>query len=246
MMRTANPTLNDQVFANAPAAVGGQVMTLQGAVNKTFILALLLVISGGFSWQFVQANPQLSGMLSIGSALFGFVLVMASSFKPTWSPVVAPAYGLVEGVFVGVISARYSALYDGIVLQAALLTLGILFALLFAYQSRLIKATENFKLGLVAATGGIAIVYLASIVLSFFGIQIPLIHQSGLVGIGFSLVVVVIAALNLVLDFDFIENGVAQGAPKYMEWQSALGLLVTIVWLYIEMLRLLSKLRSRD
>ena len=245
-MRTANPTLNDQVFANAPATVGGQVMTLQGAVNKTFILALLLVISGGFSWQFVQANPQLSGMLSIGSALVGFVLVMASSFKPTWSPVVAPAYGLVEGVFVGVISARYSALYDGIVLQAALLTLGILFALLFAYQSRLIKATENFKLGLVAATGGIAIVYLASIVLSFFGIQIPLIHQSGLVGIGFSLVVVVIAALNLVLDFDFIENGVAQGAPKYMEWQSALGLLVTIVWLYIEMLRLLSKLRSRD
>jgi uncharacterized YccA/Bax inhibitor family protein len=245
-MRTANPTLNDKVFANGPAAVGGQVMTLQGAVNKTFILALLLVISGGFSWQFVQANPQLSGMLSIGSALVGFVLVMASSFKPTWSPVVAPAYGLVEGVFVGVISARYSALYDGIVLQAALLTLGILFALLLAYQSRLIKATENFKLGLVAATGGIAIVYLASIVLSFFGIQIPLIHQSGLVGIGFSLVVVVIAALNLVLDFDFIENGVAQGAPKYMEWQSALGLLVTIVWLYIEMLRLLSKLRSRD
>lgn len=246
MMRTSNPTLNDKVFANAPAAVDGQVMTLQGAVNKTFILALLLVISGGFSWQFVQANPQLSGMLSIGSALVGFVLVMASSFKPTWSPVVAPAYGLVEGVFVGVISARYSALYDGIVLQAALLTLGILFALLFAYQSRLIQATENFKLGLVAATGGIAIVYLASIVLSFFGIQIPLIHQSGLVGIGFSLVVVVIAALNLVLDFDFIEKGVAQGAPKYMEWQSALGLLVTIVWLYIEMLRLLSKLRSRD
>ena len=245
-MRTANPTLNDQVFANAPATVGGQVMTLQGVVNKTFILALLLVISGGFSWQLVQANPQISGLLSIGSALVGLVLVVASSFKPTWSPIIAPAYGVVEGIFVGVISARYSGLYDGIVLQAALLTLGILLALLFAYQSRLIQATENFKLGIVAATGGIAIVYLASIVLSFFGIQIPLIHESGLVGIGFSLVVVVIAALNLVLDFDFIEKGVAHGAPKYMEWQSALGLLVTIVWLYIEMLRLLSKLRSRD
>jgi len=245
-MRTANPTLNDKVFANAPATVGGQVMTLQGVVNKTFILALLLVISGGFSWQLVQANPQIGGLLSIGSALVGFILVLASSFKPTWSPIIAPAYGVVEGIFVGVISARYSGLYDGIVLQAALLTLGILFALLFAYQSRLIQATENFKLGIVAATGGIAIVYLASIVLSFFGIQIPLIHESGLVGIGFSLVVVVIAALNLVLDFDFIEKGVAHGAPKYMEWQSALGLLVTIVWLYIEMLRLLSKLRSRD
>lgn len=245
-MRTANPTLNDRVFSQAPASVGGQVMTLQGAVNKTFILTTLMVITGGFAWNFIQENPQSAGMLSIGSALIGFVLVMLSSFKPMWSPVIAPAYGAVEGVFVGVISARYAALYDGIVLQAALLTLGILFALLFAYQSRLIKATENFKLGIVAATGGIALVYLASIVLSFFGVEIPLIHQSGMVGIGFSLVVVVIAALNLVLDFDFIENGVAHGAPKYLEWQAALGLLVTLVWLYVEMLRLLSKLRSRD
>jgi uncharacterized YccA/Bax inhibitor family protein len=245
-MRTSNPTLNDQVFVNAPAVAGGQTMTLQGVVNKTFILSVLMVISGGFSWQMVQANPSVAGLLGIGSALAGFVLVMISSFRPTWSPAIAPAYGVVEGVFVGVISARYAALYNGIVLQAALLTLGILFALLFAYQSRLIKATENFKLGLIAATGGIAIVYLASMVLGIFGIQIPLIHESGMVGIVFSLVVVVIAALNLVLDFDFIENGVAHGAPKYMEWQAALGLLVTLVWLYIEMLRLLSKLRSRD
>lgn len=245
-MRTSNPTLNDQVFVNAPAVAGGQTMTLQGVVNKTFILSVLMVISGGFSWQMVQANPGAAGLLGIGSALAGFVLVMISSFRPTWSPAIAPAYGVVEGVFVGVISARYAALYNGIVLQAALLTLGILFALLFAYQSRLIKATENFKLGLIAATGGIAIVYLASMVLGIFGIQIPLIHESGMVGIGFSLVIVVIAALNLVLDFDFIENGVAHGAPKYMEWQAALGLLVTLVWLYIEMLRLLSKLRSRD
>jgi uncharacterized YccA/Bax inhibitor family protein len=245
-MRTSNPTLNDQVFVNAPAVAGGQTMTLQGVVNKTFILSVLMVISGGFSWQMVQANPGAAGLLGIGSALAGFVLVMISSFRPTWSPAIAPAYGVVEGVFVGVISARYAALYNGIVLQAALLTLGILFALLFAYQSRLIKATENFKLGIIAATGGIAIVYLASMVLGIFGIQIPLIHESGMVGIGFSLVIVVIAALNLVLDFDFIENGVAHGAPKYMEWQAALGLLVTLVWLYIEMLRLLSKLRSRD
>ena len=245
-MRTSNPTLNDQVFVNAPAVAGGQTKTLQGVVNKTFILSVLMVISGGFSWLMVQANPSVAGLLGIGSALAGFVLVMISSFRPTWSPAIAPAYGVVEGVFVGVISARYAALYNGIVLQAALLTLGILFALLFAYQSRLIKATENFKLGLIAATGGIAIVYLASMVLGIFGIQIPLIHESGMVGIGFSLVVVVIAALNLVLDFDFIENGVAHGAPKYMEWQAALGLLVTLVRLYIEMLRLLSKLRSRD
>jgi uncharacterized YccA/Bax inhibitor family protein len=242
-MRTSNPTLSDRVFSSAPAAHGGAVMTLQGAVNKTLILSLLMVISAGSSWQYVQTNPALATMLMIGSAIIGFVLVLVSSFKPVWSPVIAPAYGVVEGVFVGVISARYAALYNGIVLQAALLTLGILFALLFAYQSRLIKATENFKLGIVAATGGIFIVYLVSMALSFFGIQIPLIHESGMVGIGFSLVVVVIAALNLVLDFDFIESGVANGAPKYLEWQAALGLLVTVVWLYIEMLRLLAKLR---
>jgi uncharacterized YccA/Bax inhibitor family protein len=218
-------------------------MTLQGAVNKTLILSLLMVISAGASWQYVQTNPAVTTMLLLGSGIIGFLLVLTSSFKPTWSPIIAPAYGLVEGVFVGVISARYAALYNGIVLQAALLTLGILFALLFAYQSRLIKATENFKLGIVAATGGIFIVYLVSMVLGFFGIQIPLIHESGMVGIGFSLVVVVIAALNLVLDFDFIESGVEHGAPKYLEWQAALGLLVTVVWLYIEMLRLLAKLR---
>lgn len=218
-------------------------MTLQGAVNKTLILSLLMVVSAGASWQYVQTNPALASILLIGSGIVGFLLVLTSSFKPVWSPVIAPVYGIVEGVFVGVISARYAALYNGIVLQAALLTLGILFALLFAYQSRLIKATENFKLGIVAATGGIFIVYLVSMALGFFGIQIPLIHESGMVGIGFSLVVVVIAALNLVLDFDFIESGVEHGAPKYLEWQAALGLLVTVVWLYIEMLRLLAKLR---
>lgn len=242
-MRTSNPTLNDRVFSSAPAAHGGAVMTLQGAVNKTLILSVIMVISAGISWQFVQTNPALATILLLGSGIIGFLLVLTSSFKPTWSPVIAPAYGVVEGIFVGVISARYAALYNGIVLQAALLTLGILFALLFAYQSRLIKATENFKLGIVAATGGIFIVYLVSMVLGFFGIQIPLIHESGMVGIGFSLVVVVIAALNLVLDFDFIETGVENGAPKYLEWQAALGLLVTVVWLYIELLRLLSKLR---
>ena len=139
----------------------------------------------------------------------------------------------------------YNFMYEGIVLQAVMLTFGTLFALLFAYRSGLIKATENFKLGVVAATGGIALVYLATIVLGFFGINIPMIHDSGLIGIGFSLFVIVIAALNLVLDFDFIESGVEQGAPKYMEWYGAFGLMVTLVWLYIEFLRLLSKLQQR-
>ncbi|HST45904.1 MAG TPA: Bax inhibitor-1/YccA family protein, partial [Luteimonas sp.] len=163
----------------------------------------------------------------------------------TWAPVTAPMYALVEGFFLGAISAMYNHMYNGIVLQAVMLTMGTLFALLFAYRSGLIKATENFKLGVVAATGGIALVYLATIVLGMFNINIPLIHESGLVGIGFSLVVIVIAALNLVLDFDFIETGAEQNAPKYMEWYGAFGLMVTLVWLYLEFLRLLSKLQSR-
>ena len=169
-----------------------------------------------------------------GGAIGGFVIAMVTVFKKEWSPVTAPLYALVEGFFLGAISAMFNHMYEGIVMQAVLLTFGTLFALLFAYRSGLIKATENFKLGVVAATGGIALVYLASIVLRMFGINMPFIHDSGLIGIGFSLFVIVIAALNLVLDFDFIETGVEKGAPRYMEWYGAFGLMVTPVWLYIE------------
>ena len=189
-------------------------------------------------------NPSI-GLYVWGGALSGFVIALATIFKKTWAPVTAPLYAIAQGFFLGAISAMYEARFNGIVMQAVLLTFGTLFALLFAYRSGLIKATENFKLGVVAATGGIALVYLASIVLGFFGVQIPMIHESGIVGIGFSLFVVVIAALNLVLDFDFIENATEKGAPKYMEWYGAFGLMVTLVWLYLEFLRLLSKLQSR-
>src|SRR5690606_37262000 len=171
---------------------------------------------------------------------------LVTVFKKQWAPVTAPMYALVEGLFLGAISAMFNHLYEGIVMQAVLLTFGTLFALLLAYRSGLVRATENFKLGVVAATGGVMLVYLASIALGLFGINMPMIHESGIVGIGFSLVVVVLAALNLVLDFDFIESGVEQGAPKYMEWYGAFGLMVTLVWLYVEFLRLLAKLQSRD
>ena len=179
----------------------------------------------------------------LGGAIGGFILALVTIFKKQWSPITAPLYALVEGFFLGAISAVYNAQFQGIVLQAIMLTFGIMFALLFAYRSGLIKATENFKLGVTAATGGIALIYIATLVLRLFGIQVPFIHDSGLIGIGFSLVVVVIASLNLVLDFDFIESGVEAGAPKYMEWYGAFGLMVTLVWLYLELLRLLSKLR---
>jgi uncharacterized YccA/Bax inhibitor family protein len=165
--------------------------------------------------------------------------------KKTWAPVTTPLYAAFEGVALGGISVIFESQYPGIVSQAVFLTFGTLAALLFAYRSGLVKATENFKLGIVAATGGIALVYLLSFILGFFGMSVPLIHSSGTWGILFSMFVVVIAALNLVLDFDFIETGVERGSPKYMEWYAAFGLLVTLVWLYLEILRLLAKLNSR-
>jgi uncharacterized YccA/Bax inhibitor family protein len=224
-------------------------MTLTGTVNKTGLLLLLCVITATFAWsqiQFTADGAVGAGPYVWGGAIGGLVLALATTFKPTWAPVTAPLYALVEGFFLGAISAMYNHLYEGIVLQAVMLTFGTMFALLFAYRSGLIRATENFKLGVVAATGGIALLYLVTMGLGMFGIRIPYIHESGLIGIGFSLFVVVIAALNLVLDFDFIESGVEQNAPKYMEWYGAFGLMVTLVWLYVEFLRLLAKLQSRD
>ncbi len=253
-MRSGNPALKESTFLDLGSGTvvsrAEGAMTLNGTVNKTGFLLLLTVLTAAFAWsQAFGADGNLAPGFSMyvwGGAIGGLVIALVTVFKKEWAPVTAPLYALVEGFFLGAISALYNHLYEGIVMQAVLLTFGTLFALLFAYRSGLIKATENFKLGVVAATGGIALVYLATIVLGFFGVSIPLIHESGLIGIGFSLFVVVIAALNLVLDFDFIETGVEQGAPKYMEWYGAFGLMVTLVWLYIEFLRLLAKLQSRD
>jgi uncharacterized YccA/Bax inhibitor family protein len=231
----------------------GQAMTLNGTVNKTGFLLLLTMLTAAFAWSQTMIDtpegpmPAPGAMIYLlGGAIGGLVLALVTAFKKEWSPVTAPLYALVEGFFLGAVSAMYNAQFQGIVLQAVMLTFAITFALLFAYRSGLIKATENFKLGIAAATGGIVLIYLATMALGFFGIKIPYIHESGIIGIGFSLFVVVIAALNLVLDFDFIESGVEAGAPKYMEWYGAFGLMVTLVWLYLEILRLLAKLRSSD
>lgn len=222
-------------------------MTINGTVNKTGILLILVAAVAAWSWQKAFAAPDPGALYPwmIGSAIGGLVVALITVFKKTAAPFTAPLYAVLEGVFLGILSAIFEMQFPGIVFQAVLLTFGTLFALLTAYRTGLIKVTENFKLGLFAATGGIFLIYMASMVLGFFGVSIPYIHESGLIGIGFSLFVVVIAALNLVLDFDFIENGAARGAPKYMEWYAAFGLLVTLIWLYIELLRLLSKIRSR-
>ncbi len=241
MMRTANPALNTNAFKNVRRLDSATSMTINGTVNRTFILLFFLALSANFVWQRVG---EVGGLMILG-LIGGFVVAMVTVFKKEWAPVTAPAYALLEGLFLGGISAIFEAQYPGIVIQAVFLTFATLFSLLFAYKSGLIKVTENFKLGVVAATGGIALVYFATIILGFFGVSIPFIHSSGPIGIGFSLFVVVIAALNLVLDFDFIEQASRQGAPKYMEWYGAFGLMVTLIWLYIEILRLLAKSRRR-
>ena len=255
-MRSGNPafsesTLLDLASGQVVSAAGADAgtMTVNGTVNKTGLLLLLVVITGAYSWSQAfgptgEINPAINVYLW-GGMLAGFGLALATIFKKAWAPVTAPLYAIAQGFFLGAISAIYDARFDGIVVQAVILTFGTLFAMLAAYRAGLIKATEKFRMGVVAATGGIALFYLASIVLGFFGIQMPMIHGAGMIGIGFSLFVVVIAALNLVLDFDFIEKASAQGAPKVTEWYGAFGLMVTLVWLYLEFLRLLSKIQSR-
>jgi uncharacterized YccA/Bax inhibitor family protein len=246
VIRSGNPALKQDTFATH-ASRGEDVMTLGGSVNKTLLLLLALLVPASFTWaQFFQGNTALVMPLMMGGIIGGLVLALVTVFKKEWAPVTAPLYAVAEGLALGGISATFEMRFPGVVIQAVGLTFAVTMALLFAYKSRLIQATENFKLGLAAATGGIMLFYLVQLILSFFGIRIPYIHESGMIGIGFSLVVVVVAALNLVMDFDFIEQGAASRAPKYMEWYAAFGLLVTLVWLYLEMLRLLSKLQSRD
>ncbi len=248
MMRTANPALSDATFQNLPRVATGGSMTIQGTVNKSIFLLLLLMLSASWTWRQFYAsggNPAAINMWLMIGALGSFIVALVTVFKKAWSPVTSPFYAILEGLVLGGVSSIFEAQYPGIVVQAVGLTFGTLFCLLIAYKTRLIRATEKFKLGVVAATGGIALFYFITMILGFFHVRIPYLYQGGAIGIGFSLFVVVVAALNLVLDFDFIENGAAQGAPSYMEWYGAFGLMVTLVWLYLEILRLLSKLRSR-
>ena len=245
--RSGNPALSDTTFRSEGRAVG-QSMTLQGTVNKTGILLGILVLTAVYTWNlfFQTGNPAAVMPIATGGAIGGFILAMITIFKKAWSPYTAPIYAALEGLFLGGISAIFEYQYPGIVIQATGLTLGTLASLLVLYKLGIIKPTENFRLMIVSATMGIAVLYLIRMIMNMFGSSgIGFIHSNGLFGIGFSLFVVAIAALNLVLDFDFIEQGSEHGAPKYMEWFGAFSLMVTLIWLYLEMLRLLAKLRSR-
>jgi len=239
-MRSGNPVLSKKAFSTS-AINKSDTMTINGTVNKTAISLALLILSGYFMFD------KMSMGLLIFCGIGGFVVALITIFKKTWAPITVPVYALLEGALLGGISFIYNSAYEGIVTNAIFLTTGIFLVLLMIYKTGLIKPSENFKLGIVAATGGVALIYLINFVMSMFGSSMGImdVANASLFSIGFSIVVVIIAALNLVLDFDFIEEAAEQGAPKYMEWYGAFGLLVTLIWLYLEILRLLAKLNSR-
>ena len=257
--RSGNPTLGSKTFTQV--ARGDEAMTIQGTVNKCFVLLVLALLTAVWIWNRFHVFDPVTGTQDpnqalaqgaaavqpwiIGGAIGGLVVALVTVFRKQWAMITAPLYALLEGLVLGGVSALFEAQYPGIVMQAVALTFGVLLCLLLVYRSGLIEVTQNFRLGVAAATGGIFLVYMASFVLGFFGVNMPFIHENGIIGIGFSLFVVVIASLNLVLDFDFIEQGAEHGAPKFMEWYAAFGLMVTLIWLYLEILRLLAKLRSR-
>jgi len=242
-LRSGNPALNTKTFSGFDMTAGAS-MTIMGTVHKTALGLLLLMSTALFTWNMPAGDPRATGLMMVGM-IGGLIVAIVTIFKHHLAKYTVPAYALLEGLALGGISKFFEVMYPGIVNQAVMLTFGTLGALLLAYRSGLIKATENFKLGVVAATGGIFFVYLISWILSWFSVSVPMIHSNSNMSILFSIGVVVIAALNLVLDFDFIEEGSEKGAPKYMEWYGAFGLLVTLIWLYLEILRLLAKLSSR-
>jgi len=263
-MRSGNPALNDKSFDIRPES--DRAMTLEGTAIKAFLLIFLVVLGGAVTWlpcmdAIMQAEAriiepenhirQLSEIPSIvyacvfAGSICGFIVAMVIIYRPKVSPYLSPIYALLEGVSLGSISVTFEYMYPMIALQAVGLTAAVFISLLTLYLFRIIKATENFKLGVVSATGGICLLYILALVMGLFGVEMPFLHETGWLGIGISVFICIIAALNLVLDFDFIEKGVEKGAPKYMEWYGAFGLLVTLVWLYLEILRLLAKIKSK-
>ena len=247
LIRTSNPALNARTFADLRRDPTASPMTLEGTVNKAALLLFLVVVPAAWVWSQVRTafDPSVVGPWILLGGIGGFIAAIVTVFKKEWSPVTAPVYAALEGLALGGLSALLETKYPGIVMQSVGLTFATLAAMLIAYRTGLIKATERFKLGVVAATGAIALYYLVGWALSWFQVAMPFVQGNSTASIVVSGIIVVVAALNLILDFDFIESGVAGGAPKYMEWYGAFGLMVTLIWLYLEILRLLAKSRSR-
>jgi uncharacterized YccA/Bax inhibitor family protein len=250
LFKGGNPAISEKTFEKYHQEEG-EVMTVRGAMNKFGMMMLFLLGAAVFTWNiFYEQGPEAVKPWMWGSMIVGFIIALVIIFKKTWAPYLAIGYGLCQGLFLGAVSAVYNyafaATYPSIIMHAVLLTMGTAVAMYVLYQTGIIKATNTFKKVVLIATSGIAIFYVISMVMRMFGSEMPYLHDSSPIGIGISLVIVVVAALNLIMDFDMIDQGAAQGAPKYFEWYSAFGLVVTLVWLYLEILRLLSKLSSRD
>ncbi|MFZ5868706.1 MAG: Bax inhibitor-1/YccA family protein [Thermodesulfobacteriota bacterium] len=243
-LKTSNPVFGEKTWGQvAGTAAIGETMTVQGAINRAIALLGLVVIGSAWTWFAFLRDPASASLWMIIGLIGGLIACLVTVFKMEWAPVTAPIYAVLEGLAIGGISASLERLYPGIVIQAVGLTFGTCFVMLLAYTSGVVKPTERFRAGVIAATGAVFLVYLISLVLGIFGLRVPYIHDSGIIGIGFSLVVVCIAALNLVLDFDLIDTGARRQMPRYMEWYAAFALMVTLIWLYIEIINLLSKLR---
>lgn len=242
-MQSSNPVLSSNTLDSFrgeffPASQG---MTIQGTATKSLILLGMCIGTASFTFTMAHGgNVGAAVPWMFAGLLGGFVFSIATCFKPTWAPVTAPLYALAQGLAIGAVSGMYERMYQGIIPQAALATLGTTAAMLFAYKTGVLRATNGFILGVTAATGGIALMYVMALILSFFGIQMPFLYTASPIGIAISVVIVIVAALNLILDFARIEQAAQSGAPKYFEWYSAFGLMVTIIWLYIEIVRLLA------
>jgi uncharacterized YccA/Bax inhibitor family protein len=253
IFKSGNPTLTEKMFDKSQGldAASQGVMTVRGSMNKFGFMMIMLMAGAVYNWHLFEEMKQgtMNTLMMVG-IIGGLIAAIGIMFKPNWAPVLAPIYALLEGLFVGGISAIMNAAfaekYPGLVMQAVGLTFGVALSMFLLYNFRVIKATERFKSIIMMATLGIGIFYLITMVLGFFGVNVSFMRDSSMLSIGISLFVVAIAALNLILDFDMIEQSAERGAPKFMEWYGAFGLMVTIVWLYIEMLKLLSKLGSRD
>lgn len=253
--KSSNPAFGNNIFNQSVTGTDEGVMTINGTINKTGIMLLIVIFAATFTWRkFFNADvPAIPGALPegvigwmLGGAIGGFILALVTIFRPRSAAMTAPIYAVCEGLFLGAISAMFEAMYPGLVMRAVSLTFGVFIIMLMLFRSGTIRATEKFRTVIIAATGGIALVYLVSFVAGMFGVNFGFMNGNSLVSIGFSLVVVVVAALNLILDFDMITKGADARAPQYMEWYGAFGLMVTLIWLYLEMLRLLSKLSSRN
>ena len=253
LTKSSNPVFKENVFSRDYSSQS-EVMTVNGTVNKTALMLLIVIAAAIFVWNkffaAIQVNPE-GGAAAvmpwvIGGGIGGLITALVTAFRPKSSAISAPIYAIFQGLLLGGISAIFESMYSGIVMRAVALTLAVFFAMLFLYRSGIIKVTKKLQMGIFAATAGIAVVYLVSFIGGFFGMEFSFLHGNSNFSIGFSLVVVAIAALNLVMDFSFIERATESGAPKYMEWYGAFGLMVTLIWLYLEILRLLSKLASRD